>query len=119
LPPVPRIKYEDVSNFVQNSFRPTPLIYFPEQQILALRIMNGGRGPALFVRATLDPLGLSPENWHLGAIAAGDEVQLAFANVVAMAGGAMQVLLDYRDLAGRIFASAMVLTRAQQAGRDI
>ena len=80
----------------------------PTEQWLRLPIRNAGRGPALFVRTLLDPLNISPDNWSLGALAPGDEVELTFSNVL-VSGPHYQLLLDYRDLSGRLHSTAIVL----------
>lgn len=71
-------------------------------------IKNSGRGPALFVRATLDPVNSSPDNWSLGAIAQGDRAELTFSHL-AVRDSMYQLLLDYNDLAGRLYSSALVI----------
>jgi hypothetical protein len=76
---------------------------------LVLRIRNAGRGPALYVRAQLDPLGLSPADWNRAAMAEGDEAALVFTQLSALP-PAMQLLLDYRDLGGRQYATSAVIT---------
>jgi hypothetical protein len=75
---------------------------------LHVSIRNAGRGPALFVRVALEPTGDSPTSGPLAAMAAGDVVRLAF-SVEARPPDRWQVLLDYRDLAGRTYSSAIVI----------
>jgi hypothetical protein len=79
---------------------------------LLVPIRNAGRGPAIFVRTTLDPVGDSPENWSLGALAQGDEALLEFHVQLPMP-ALVQVLLDYNDLSDRLFSSAIVLDLQQ------
>lgn len=85
-----------------------PVVVAASRDGVKVPIRNAGRGPALFVRTTLDPLGASPENWSLGAVAPGDEVELTFRNV-HVSGPHYQVLLDYRDISSRMFSTAIVL----------
>lgn len=75
---------------------------------LRVRIRNVGRGPALFVRSQLDPFNASAANWSLAALAPGDEQDLIFRAVVDRQ--LIQLLLDYRDLAGRAHSSSITLT---------
>jgi len=83
--------------------------YNRDARLLVVRIRNGGRGPALYIRTHLDPGGISPRNWSLGSLAAGEEITLSFDGVYDLGSNA-QVLLDYRDLAERTYSSALVLT---------
>jgi hypothetical protein len=76
---------------------------------LVMTIRNGGRGPALYVRAQLDPLGMSPDDWGRAAVADGAEAELVFSHVPQLP-AAMQLLLDYRDLTGRTYSTAIVIT---------
>ncbi|WP_329317257.1 hypothetical protein OG723_44545 (plasmid) [Streptomyces sp. NBC_01278] len=92
-----------------------PLSYFDGPGVL-IRIRNAGRGPALHVRAQLDTPSSwdqeqerSPDQWSLGALAAGDEQELKFRQVGGF-GPAAQLRLDYRDLAGRRYATVIILT---------
>jgi hypothetical protein len=84
------------------------LEYRPEQQHLVVNIRNAGRGPALFVRVALEPSGNSPSSGPLAAMAPGDEVQLVFAGESAQR-DRWQVLLDYRDLGGRTYSTAILI----------
>jgi hypothetical protein len=86
-----------------------PLVYDAGTTWLSVSIRNAGRGPALFVRVLLDPDNASPADWNLGALAPGDEEQLVFRGIDRF-DGPKQLLLDYRDLAGKQFASALVLS---------
>jgi hypothetical protein len=72
-----------------------------------VRIRNAGRGPALSVQTLLDPDGVGPSNWSLGAVAPGDEVRLAFDNVAQAS--ERHVLLDYLDLSGRLYSTEMII----------
>jgi hypothetical protein len=70
-------------------------------------IRNSGRGPALYVRATLEPPNYSPDPWSLGAISPGETRILQFS--LPSRNLNYQLLLDYRDLAGRLYSSAIVI----------
>jgi hypothetical protein len=83
--------------------------YDQQAHVLFVRIRNGGRGSAHHIRTHLDPGGVSPENWSLGSLPAGEEVTLRFNGVHGLSSSA-QVLLDYRDLAENAYSSALVLT---------
>jgi hypothetical protein len=83
-----------------------PLAY-SEDGALVASIRNAGRGPALFVRVSLEPSGNSPAHGPLAAMAPGDEVQLSFPSEKGKV--RWQVLLDYRDLAGRTYATAILI----------
>jgi hypothetical protein len=74
----------------------------------SIPIQNSGRGPALYVRATLEPPNNSPDHWSLGAISPGEDRILRFSNIAARNLN-YQLLLDYRDLAGRLYSSAIVI----------
>lgn len=104
---------------VQAQWRPLLLPGSPERlswddttRELCVPVRNAGRGPAIFVRTTLHPLGDSPENWSLGALAPGDEALLLFKVRQSMP-ALVQVLLDYDDLSGRLFSTALVLDLQQ------
>jgi hypothetical protein len=84
---------------------------------LQIRVRNSGRGPAMFVRVTLDPHGLSPNLWHLGALGPGADAVLDFGHVEL--GDFCQVLLDYRDMAGGTYSSALVIDRVVQDSREV
>jgi hypothetical protein len=85
--------------------------YYPP--FLTIWIRNVGRGPALFVRAEVDPEQSTPETSSPAEVAPGDEVRLGFRNVAELGQAsedeAKQVLLDYRDLAGRSFSTAIIV----------
>jgi hypothetical protein len=76
--------------------------------MLQATVRNAGRGPAMFVRAELDPDNTSPDVWNLGALAPGDQQDLLFS--ASDFNGAKQILLDYRDMVGRKFSTGIVLT---------
>lgn len=75
--------------------------------VLVVSIWNAGRGPALFVRIQHDPSGNSPDNWSLGSLSQGERVSLRIQGVAHLA--MSQLLIDYRDLAGRSYSTAIVL----------
>jgi hypothetical protein len=75
--------------------------------VLYVGIKNAGRGPALYIRAQIEPDGVSPEIWPLGALAAGDKYELEFR--IAKPDSAIQVLFDYRDLAGRTYSTSITI----------
>jgi hypothetical protein len=71
-------------------------------------IRNAGRGPALYVRATLEPPNVSPDHWSLGSISPEDQPrELTFSNLPNR-DVRYQLLLDYRDLGGRIYSTQIV-----------
>jgi len=74
---------------------------------LFVNIRNVGTGPALFVRVALEPTGNSPSQGPIAVMAAGDEMQLEFAEPDPQV--RWQVLLDYRDVAGRAYATAIMI----------
>src|SRR5262249_8498256 len=78
----------------------------PDGVTLRIDITNGGAGPATFIRSTHDPSDTSPENWSLGSLAPGERATLTFR--VGSHTGTSQVLLDYRDLVGRTYSTAIV-----------
>jgi hypothetical protein len=73
-----------------------------------ISVQNRGRGPALYVRATLDPANVSPDHWSLGAISPDEARELRF-GALPMLDVRYQLLLDYRDLAGHSYSSALVI----------
>jgi hypothetical protein len=81
--------------------------YDKERGYLEVLIQNAGRGPAIHIRAQIEPDGASPENWSLGALAAGDKQWLTFR--VAKPDSATQLLLAYRDLAGRTYSTSITI----------
>src|SRR4051812_7525762 len=78
---------------------------------LSVRIRNAGRGPALYVRAYLEPGGISPQTWSLGALAPEDELTLHFVLDRQGPESPSQLLFDYRDLAGRAHSTSATLVR--------
>ncbi|MFD5398613.1 hypothetical protein ACFWJW_30930 [Streptomyces sp. NPDC127097] len=78
---------------------------------LHLSIHNTGRGPALHVRAELqgESSAALPAFWSAAALSPGDVQELAF-NEIAADESALQLLLDYRDLTGRSYSSAISIT---------
>jgi len=89
------------------------IFYNLQEKSLHVRIRNNGRGPALYVRAHLERAGeegaLSPRNWSRGTLAPGEAVELTFEH--ASFAQRAQLLLDYRDLAGRPHASVCTIER--------
>lgn len=84
---------------------------------MSLQIHNGGRGPALFVRGELEPLGASPADWGRASVAAGERVWLRFSSLPWPPLDHMRLRLDYRDLSGLQYSTATELeTRTSQHG---
>ncbi|MFM9700383.1 hypothetical protein [Streptomyces europaeiscabiei] len=83
---------------------------------LVVHVSNVGRGPALHVRVQLEadgtPGSISPENWAVGAMAHGEVRKLKFTRFTWHS--AVQVLFDYRDLAGRYYSTAVVITAVKR-----
>jgi hypothetical protein len=77
--------------------------------VIEVPVRNVGGGPALFVRTEMDPGGGTADVWNLGAMAPGDEQILRFTTYDFEPH--KQVLIDYRDMSGRQFSSAIVLER--------
>ena len=92
---------------VPNAVTVERLEYAAPQQRLFVNVRNSGRGPALFVRVALEPTGGSPSSGPLAAMAPGDETQLVFDGQQER--DRWQVLLDYRDLAGRTYSTAILI----------
>lgn len=86
-----------------------PLLFTAATQKLIVSVRNAGRGPALFVRVALEPGGNSPSHGPLAAMAPEDEIQLVFDGEIER--DRWQVLLDYRDLAGRTYSTAILIER--------
>lgn len=86
--------------------------------LLRIRIATSGNGPALFIRAELDPLGLSPRG-ERAALAKDDRAILQFDTLPSPLPPFLQLLLDYRDLVGRAYSSAIVLTTPTAGSRGI
>ena len=85
-----------------------PLAHDQDRRRLIISVRNVGRGPALFVRVALEPTGNSPDSGPCAAMGPGDEVQLSFA-AEPQALTRWQLLLDYRDLAGRTYSTAILI----------
>jgi hypothetical protein len=112
---------EETADEIASSIRPllvpvaetarTYIVEDPHGLTLRMTVRNGGSGPAAFVRAFHDPSETSPENWSLGSLARGESVELVFR--VLSYTPTSQVLLDYRDLAGRTYSTAIVLETPQ------
>jgi len=84
------------------------LTYDRQEGLLHVRIRNAGRGPAHYVRVTIEPLQVSPELWSLGALAVGDHQDLRFRT--PRIESTVQLLIDYRDLADRTYATSITVT---------
>lgn len=80
-------------------------------------VHNAGRGPALYVRATLDPINVSPDHWSLGAITPDDAKTLRFSQLHDL-DVRYQLLLDYRDLAVHPYSSALVIDFPESPSPD-
>ncbi|MFG2811470.1 COG1361 family protein [Streptomyces massasporeus] len=94
-----------------DSGNPLPAVKFKRvAEHLSVYVRNAGRGPALHVRAQLQgELTLAnPWDWSIGALAPGDVQELYFLPVPG-AQSALQVLLDYRDLAGRSYSTSITI----------
>jgi hypothetical protein len=92
------------------SFHPVlgdPADYNSSDGTLGVRIRNGGRGPALYLRTELDPIGPTARQGPLASLAVGDEQVLRFEGVKPDSHA--QLLLDYRDLAGRAYSTSITL----------
>jgi hypothetical protein len=83
------------------------IVYDESEHSLCVRVQNAGRGPALYIRTHMEPGGVSPEHWSLGALAAGDERELMFRT--AKINSAVQLLFDYRDLANRTYSTSITI----------
>lgn len=89
----------------------------PHGWTLRIEIRNAGAGPATFIRALHDPSGAVAENWSLGSLAPGETARLAFR--VSSHTAMSQILLDYRDLGGRAYSTAIVLDHPQAPAEHI
>lgn len=78
-------------------------------EVFSASLKNVGRGPALYVRMTLDPYGTSPQLWDNASLAPGDTVHLRFHVGEKQIAPIVQILVDYRDLNGRTYSSAIVI----------
>jgi hypothetical protein len=90
-----------------------PISYNESQGVLTLRIHNGGRGPALYVRINVEPGGISPYQAPISALAAGGHLELIFRDVPKLDSGA-QILFDYRDLTDRTYSTSMTMQTANR-----
>lgn len=81
--------------------------YDESEGSLRVRVRNAGRGPALYIRTHLEPGGISPEHWSLGALAAGDDRELIFRTEGL--NPPIQLLFDYRDLADRTYSTSVTV----------
>jgi hypothetical protein len=84
---------------------------------LRINIKNAGAGPASFVRALHDPSGVGPRTTAPGSLAPGEEWELVFYDTTLTAQS--QVLLDYRDLSGRTYSSAIIPLHPEWPTEDI
>jgi hypothetical protein len=85
---------------------------------LQVAIRNAGRGPALFVRTELDPgAGATAEHGAIAAMAVGDLRFLTFQGV--QRDQHVQLLVDYRDLAGRPYSTSITLDLQNRAPYDV
>jgi hypothetical protein len=77
---------------------------------LHVAVQNAGHGPAIFLRVKLDgPGGRVPFDFDRGALAPGEVQQFEFdSGDHTMA--PFRVLMDYRDLSGRDYATAITLS---------
>jgi hypothetical protein len=89
------------------SYDPDGSALFYTDGVLYVGIKNAGRGPALYIRAQIEPDQVSPENWPLGALAVGDKYELEFRT--AKPDSRIQVLFDYRDLAERTYSTSLTI----------
>jgi hypothetical protein len=97
--------------------RPTgPALDHDAHRTLRVGVRNAGGGPALYIRAHLEPGGHSPQHWSLGALAPADEVVLTFPDVDKST-TPLQLLLDYRDVGGRTHSTAITLVTLDGALR--
>ena len=95
-----------------------PLASFdPISGTLSVLVRNAGRGPALYVRTELDPEGEILMGGPIAALAVGDEQILDFKNVKPESH--LQLLLDYRDLAGRTYSTSITLDLPGSRAYDV
>jgi hypothetical protein len=92
--------------------------YDEREGILRVPVQNAGRGPALFLRAVVDPRGDPDERGPVAALAAGDGRLLIFGRVKNERQQA-QVLLDYRDLTGRPYSTSITIDLQRRAFYDV
>ena len=84
----------------------------PHGLTLRVAIRNAGGGPASFIRASHDPSGVGATEGALGSLAPNEETTLGFRVASHTVMG--QILLDYRDLGGRTYSSAILLYSPEQ-----
>lgn len=72
---------------------------------IVLRIRNGGKGPAFEIHCLLGPDELIPDDWSHGILEQDREAGLRFAHDGLNAREEYELLMRYRDLAGRDYSS--------------
>jgi hypothetical protein len=92
--------------------------YDEVEGVLRVQVHNAGRGPALFLRAVVDPRGDPDERGPVAALAAG-EGRLFMFNRVKNERQQAQILLDYRDLAGRPYSTSITIDLQRRAFYDV
>jgi hypothetical protein len=102
-----RVQWRPVILPTSDSPSTRAISYDESEGSLRVRVRNAGRGPALYTRTHLEPGGISPEHWSLGALAAGDERELIFRT--AKVNPPIQLLFDYRDLADRTYSTSVTV----------
>ncbi len=93
---------------------PGPVCISFTSEAIQLRVANSGKGPAFDIRARLDPPELHPDNWSRGILRQGEDVVLSFREVEGNRLERYELLLDYRDLAGREAATRIVVALVAQ-----
>lgn len=84
---------------------------------LTIPIQNVGSGPALYIRTEMDPQGWAEaQQGPIVALAAGDEVVLRFGGAAPQE--MVQLLMDYRDLGGRTYSTAVTVDLTAQSAYD-
>jgi hypothetical protein len=86
------------------------LKFILETSTLEVWVHNVGGGPALFIQARTDT-GVSTITQSLAALANGEQTVLEFDD--GQYPPVKQVFIDYRDLAGRVYSSAIRLRRLE------
>jgi hypothetical protein len=92
----------------------------PEGRHLMVMVRNRGRGPALHVRTRLEFADAStasithPDHQALGLLAADDDWALSFRLPASELGAGAQLLIDYRDLAGNPYSTALTITQSDR-----
>ena len=90
--------------------------YDPGTRTLTALVQNAGRGPALHLRANLDPGGLSSTTGAIAALPVGQWRLLRFTDVENRPH--YQLIVDYRDLAERTCCTSMTIDLANRAFYD-